>query len=102
MDTEDKIGYSILGVIVSILLWGLISAIYAGVYLDPIRNDIAQISCVESGFETYIYFTTTIYSTELKALFCGTYEERMIREGHIDAYQNTGDEKGTFVVKNSV
>ena len=99
MDTGDKIFCSVMGIIILVCVWLFSSMIYTGLYLDPIREDIAQRACVESGHETFITYTTTLYSKYVRALYCGTYEERMIKEGNIDAYQNTGDEKGTFVVK---
>ena len=101
METEEKVACWIGGfcLLFLVLLFG--SRVYVDYYLDPIREDIAQKSCVESGHETFITYTTTIFSKYIRALYCGTYEQRMIKEGKIDAYQNTGDEKGTFVVKGS-
>ena len=100
-DIGDILGF--IGVTFFLLLFGFV-VIYSTVmvaYLDPIREDKAQKMCVDSGFDTFIRWQSKMFTTEVLALYCGTYEQRMIREGRIDAYQNTGDEKGTFVIKSS-
>lgn len=100
MDLDD-IGEFI---VILICLFFIIVMVYVIIifgYLNPIRSDKAQTSCVNSGFETFIYFRSKIFTTDILALYCGTYEQRMIREQKIDAYQNTGDEKGTFIIKSN-
>ncbi len=101
MDMEDWIWAGVVITIISFIGFLVIYAIIVGTYLNPIREDKAQRMCVESGFDTFIRWESKIFTTEFLALYCGTYEQRMIREGRIDAYQNTGDEKGTFVIKSN-
>ncbi len=90
-------GILVLGFVVFLIGYGFIVL----TYLDPIRDNKAQLACVDSGFETFITYKSKIFTTDILALYCGNYEQRMIKEGRIDAYQNTGDEKGTFVIKSS-
>lgn len=99
MDGEDIFWGFIGGIIILLLIGSLFGLLYVDFYVEPIREDTAQRTCVEKGHETFITYTATLLSKHVRALYCGTYEQRMIKEGKIDAYQNTGDEKGTFVVK---
>ena len=80
---------SVLGLIV---LFGIIN----GFWIGPIAKDNAQRDCVNMGYESFIDYTFLPFSTKPKALYCGTYEQRMIKEGRITAYQ-TGN-NGTMII----
>ena len=97
MDTADWVGIIFA---VSFVIF-IFSFVVNAVFYFPVIQNNAQNICVDADFETFIDYSIFPYSTSPRALYCGTYEQRMIKEGKIDAYQNTGDEKGTFVIKSS-
>ncbi len=90
MDGDDIFAYGF--VVVVVLSAVVISGFFIhSVWISPIIEDNAQNSCVNSGFETFISYTQYPFSKEPRALYCGSYEERMIKEGKIRAYTTSNN-----------
>ena len=90
MDGEDVFAY---GFVIAIFMGALLVGgfIVHGIWVSPMIGDNAQSSCVNSGFETFISYTQYPFSKQPKALYCGSYEERMIKEGKIRAYTTSNN-----------
>lgn len=90
MDGDDIFAY---GVGIAIFLGALLAGgfIVHSIWISPMIEDNAQNSCVNSGFETFISYTQYPFSDQARALYCGSYEERMIKEGKIRAYTTSNN-----------
>ena len=81
-----EIGEILCRVLATFIVLAAISGLIQGVILYPISLDKAQIECESKGFDTFIDYILVVYSSKPIGLYCGTYEQRMIREGKITAY----------------
>ncbi len=90
IDGEDIFAYGFV-LVISIAVLSLVGLAIHSIWVSPIIGDNAQNSCVDSGFETFISYTQYPFSKEPRALYCGSYEQRMIKEGKIRAYTTSNN-----------
>ena len=92
MDIDDLLTIIVVGGIAFLS----VSFILNATIWSPIAQNNAQIICVSQGYETYIDYSWIPYTTTPMALYCGTYEQRMIQEGKITAY--TTDKNSSIII----
>ena len=94
----DEIFETIIGMLFVIFLISLIGILIAiSVNLDTIANIEATEKCQEKGFETYIKYDRTFFSSRAKGIVCGNLIERQIEDGKIIAYDVKGD-NGNLII----